>query len=141
VSDPLSQPIYQQDERELHDRVLALERDATSVSIYRPIAAYCRLRELYRRRDELRPEVDRWLQSYARAVESLSFEKMGQVLVSTATMTVYSARTQRLRALWEDANRSLDQKGAFGLAILALYVSLASVVLTLLIGLPAYFMK
>lgn len=102
----------------------------TDVNVARPMHAYGRVRELRKEMTALRPNVETIIVGYEQIMDERKISTMGDVMGAMPILTSLSHRVGTLRMLLLESSSTLDQKAAFSLAFFALYISIASVLLS-----------
>ena len=116
------------------EKLRRLQSNISEVNLFRPIKAYHDLRAISRERDLLNLEVPEMIDQLSRVLFLTPDKTMGEALASCLDTIRLSAIINRLQIQWVEVDSGLQQAAAFAFAIFALYVSLLSIALTLVLG-------
>jgi hypothetical protein len=118
----------------LHQKVEVIREKTTKINIFRPLRAYRALRELYGAREASSAEVRDVVRELGKLVLITPNKTMGETLLSCLDTMRLSAQMTQLHTQWIEEDSGLQQTAAFAFAILAIYVSIVSLLATLILG-------
>ena len=116
---------------ELHE----LSGKAESVSIFNTFSAYKLLRRCNKQKEKLRLKYDREIEKcYANLSEPVSGPGFSMAFAQAWSTAKGTAAILKLQSNWYELAAVIDRKYAYAFAIIALYVSIFSVILTTVFG-------
>jgi predicted MarR family transcription regulator len=121
-------------EGRLCEQLAHIRRSAEVVNIYRPLRAYWTLRCMSSEMDALKPQLDTWRADCTATVGNLDVTTMGKVVTAPVIMLALQMRVIDRQYEYNDICSRLNTLKAFAFGVFALYVSLSSLAVTLVLG-------
>lgn len=119
----------------LREQLSRLVAQVTDINVARPMLAYGKVHELRKQMIALRPRAEEIVLGYEKIMDEQKIATMRDVMGTMPILTSLAHRVGSLRMLLLETSSTLDQKAAFSLAFFALYISISSVILSLILAL------
>ena len=119
----------------LREQLSQLVGLVTDINVARPIHAFGKVQDARKAMMTLRPRVEEIVLHYEKIMDGQKPVTMGDVMGTMPELISLAHRVGSLRTLLLETSSTLDQKAAFSVAFLALYVSILSVILSIILDL------
>jgi hypothetical protein len=118
----------------LRSEIESIHLRVQKATIYRPLKTFQELRNLSSELNKFKAEFRGIIGGLGQIISAVPSSNMGEILASCLDTTRLSTEMMRLQMEWSEVESAAQQTGAFAFAVFALYVSLLSLLATLILG-------